>query len=168
MTMIQKYIALFFKGMAMGAADIVPGVSGGTVAFITGIYERLLNALKSFDLELVKMIFAKDVKNAWKKIDGGFLLPLFAGIFVSLFSLAKAINWCLHAYPQLLWSFFFGLIIASIVYIFRKIDTWKVSTVLSLLLGAIIALFITRISPTEIEPNYLTICLLYTSDAADD
>jgi len=141
----------------MGAADIVPGVSGGTVAFITGIYGRLLNALKSFDLTLIKMIFAGNIKEAWKKIDGAFLFVLFAGIFVSLFSLAKIIDWSLHTYPQLLWSFFFGLIIASIIYIFRKIEGWNFATLFSMLLGITIAAIITSLSPTEIEANYMTV-----------
>ncbi|MFK7900268.1 MAG: DUF368 domain-containing protein [Cyclobacteriaceae bacterium] len=155
--MFQRYFFVFLKGLAMGAADVVPGVSGGTVAFITGIYERLLNALKSFNLSLLKLIFKGKIKEAWRHIDGIFLLSLFIGILLSVVSLAKVIGWCLHDYPQLLWSFFFGLIIASIIYIIRQIDHWNVSQGVTLVIGIGIALLITSLSPSEIEANYLTI-----------
>lgn len=146
------YVFFFLRGMAMGAADVVPGVSGGTIAFITGIYERLLNAIKSVNPTALKLLFKEGVPAAWKYVDGSFLAALFAGIVVSLVSLSKILKWCLDVYPQLLFAFFFGLIVASSIYIIRQVKTWKLTTVLGLLIGAAIAYTITILAPTE-APN---------------
>lgn len=143
----------------MGAADVVPGVSGGTIAFISGIYERLLNAIKSINLEALKVLRTKGFKGFWEHIDGTFLSVLFAGILGSIFSLASILSWALASYPQLLWSFFMGLVIASAVYIGRKLEFKDYKNLIALFIGIAVAYSITLLSPTEIPKNYLTVFL---------
>ena len=109
----MKPAGIFLRGLAMGAADIVPGVSGGTVAFITGIYPRLLHSLRSFDLAALKLVLAGDIGGAWRHVDGSFLAWLLAGIATSILTLARLFGWLLEHYPEPLWGFFFGLILAS-------------------------------------------------------
>ena len=117
----KSYLLIFLKGLAMGAADVVPGVSGGTIAFITGIYKRLLNAINSIDIELFKSLIKLGIRPLWTKIDGNFLLLLFSGILVSILSLSKLVLWGLKNYNDIVWSFFFGLILASIPLIFSQL-----------------------------------------------
>ena len=148
---MNQYISVFLKGMAMGVAEVIPGVSGGTVAFITGIYERLLNAIKSFSPSLFGVLKEEGIKGVWEKIDGTFLVALFAGMLVSLVSLAHLITSLMEDYPVLLWSFFFGLIIASAVFIGRQLSQWNISNIIALVIGAVIAYFITIVSPAS--PN---------------
>lgn len=155
----KTYLLTFFKGMAMGAADVVPGVSGGTIAFITGIYARLLGAIKSVNVTALRLLFQKGFKAAWEHVDGSFLLSLFIGIIVSLFSLAKGIEWCYTNYPQLLWSFFFGLIIASSIYIIRQVDQWNLPAVLGLVIGGVVAYMITVLAPGEAPNEYWMVFL---------
>lgn len=133
---------VFARGLAMGAADIVPGVSGGTIAFISGIYPRLLHALRSFDLRAVRLLLAGDVAGAWRHVDGGFLLALALGIATSLVSLARLISWLLVHQREPLWSFFFGLILASALILVRQVGEWKGRQYLALLLGVAIALWV--------------------------
>lgn len=133
----------------MGAADVVPGVSGGTIAFITGIYEELLRSIKSIDLEAIKLLFKEGPKAFWEKINGTFLLVLFTGIIASVISLAKAISYLLEAHPVLIWSFFFGLIIASAIYIGKGIPKWNIVSVFSMLAAAAFAFYITMATPTQ-------------------
>ncbi|MEM7102077.1 MAG: DUF368 domain-containing protein [Bacteroidota bacterium] len=154
---MKSHILTFCKGLAMGAADVVPGVSGGTIAFITGIYERLLNAFKSITPKVFGIISKEGIGAAWKHIDGTFLVALFAGIFVSILSLAKALEWTIEHYPQLLWAFFFGLIVASAIYIGRQVAKWDKAAIIALLAGVIIAYAITQLSPAEANPTYLVI-----------
>ena len=108
------YLIITFKGIAMGAADVVPGVSGGTIAFISGIYEELITSINNINLGLLKTLQKEGFKSFWRQLNGNFLLALFLGIFISLFSLAKFLSWLLENEPILLWSFFFGLVTASI------------------------------------------------------
>lgn len=155
--MSQKYsprdwFILFLKGAGMGAADVVPGVSGGTIAFVTGIYERLLNAIKSVDLKSVNILFKQGVKPFWQHIDGTFLVVLFSGLLLSIASLAKAITYLLEHHPLLVWSFFFGLIIASVIHIGKEITQWNAANIISLIAGSAIAFVITSIAPSSIEP----------------
>lgn len=125
---MKKKILLFLKGVAMGASDVVPGVSGGTIAFITGIYERLIHAIQSFNLKSLKLLFKGEFKAVWENIDGTFLVVLIAGILTSILSLAKLITHLLEAQPTYIWSFFFGLIIASTLFIARGVKwNWKSS-----------------------------------------
>jgi putative membrane protein len=154
-----EYVFFFLRGLAMGAADVVPGVSGGTIAFITGIYERLLNAIKSVNPTALRILFKEGIPAAWKYVDGSFLASLFAGIVVSLVSLSNILKWCLDSYPQLLYAFFFGLIIASSIYIIRQVKNWNPATIASLVIGAAIAYTITVITPTEAPNNYWMVFL---------
>ena len=141
------YLIISLKGMAMGAADVVPGVSGGTIAFISGIYEELLTSISSVNFKTLKLLKTNGVKAAWKAVNGNFLLALFIGIFISIISLAKLISWLLENKPIMVWAFFFGLVLASILYIGKQITKWNGLTVVSLILGASIAFFITTLQP---------------------
>lgn len=125
----------FLKGMAMGAADVVPGVSGGTIAFITGIYSRLIASLRSFNVELVRLVLRLDIKQALRHVDAPFLVPLGCGIALSFLSLAKLVQYLLHHHGVHTWAFFFGLIIASIVVVGGRVGRWRPSTWLGLAAG---------------------------------
>jgi putative membrane protein len=142
---------VFVKGALMGAADIVPGVSGGTIAFITGIYERLLSALNSILPALFQLVKTRSPKGFWLAIDGAFLLTLFVGIITSAVSLAKVITFLLVAYPVPLWASFFGLIAASVYVVGRDIQVWNVRIVLLMLAGALAAWGLTSMSPASVE-----------------
>ena len=132
---LKEYIVVGLKGMAMGAADVVPGVSGGTIAFISGIYEELLTAISNVNFKLLKTLKSAGIKAAWKQVNGSFLFALFIGIFISILSLAKTIKWLLENEPVLLWSFFFGLVLASIMYIGKQVETWNVQIIILFILG---------------------------------
>lgn len=138
----------------MGSADVVPGVSGGTIAFITGIYEELIDSIKSIDLGALKVLRKQGLAAAWKHINGWFLVAVFGGIIISVFSLAKGLKYLLEHEPVLLWSFFLGLILASAIFVGRQIKQWNVISILFLLVGTGIALFI-ALSSTFTTPNEL-------------
>lgn len=150
---------VLIKGMLMGAADIVPGVSGGTIAFITGIYERLLHALKSFLPQLLALFRHKQFQAFLKESDFVFLLTLFAGILTSVISLAKGITFLMVNYPVPLWSGFFGLIIGSVFIVAKDIKAWTMPVLLSLLVGALMAWSITQLTPAAMEKTTITIFL---------
>jgi putative membrane protein len=137
------------KGMAMGAADVVPGVSGGTIAFISGIYEELISSINQIVPAVVRTLPKQGVPAAWRQLNGNFLLSLFLGIALSVITLAKLISWLLVNEPVLLWSFFFGLVVASVIFVARAITNWRPATVLMLLVGAAVAYFITQLPPVE-------------------
>jgi putative membrane protein len=139
---IGARVQLFLKGMAMGAADVVPGVSGGTIAFISGIYEELLASIKSVGPETLVVLRKEGFKAAWKQINGDFLATLFAGIVCSVLLLVRPITWALEHQPVLIWSFFFGLIAASVWLCGKLLRKWSVGPVIGLLLGAAIAVAI--------------------------
>lgn len=143
----------------MGAADVVPGVSGGTIAFITGIYEELIDSIKSINLNALKLFFTGKFAAFWTAINGTFLISVFLGIGISIFSLAKGLEYLLNHFPILVWAFFFGLIIASAIYVARTIKKWNLGTVLSGIIGIAIAYLITVISPAEANTNYWFIFL---------
>jgi len=145
---------LFLKGMGMGGADVVPGVSGGTIAFITGIYAELLNSIKSFDKNAIQFLFGGKITEFWKHINGNFLATLFAGILISILSLVKLLHFLLNHYPVQLWSFFFGLIIISALVVSREIIHWRVPGIISGFAGIIIAFFITSATPAVTPDNY--------------
>ena len=140
------YFILVFKGMAMGAADVVPGVSGGTIAFISGIYEELIATLNSINLNSLKTLKLQGVSATWKKINGNFLLALFGGILLSILSLSKLVAWLLHEEPVLLWAFFFGLVLASIIFVLKKINQWNSAVFLGLILGGVFAYQLTQLT----------------------
>jgi putative membrane protein len=153
---LKEYLVIGFKGMAMGAADVVPGVSGGTIAFISGIYEELLASISNVNFKLLKTLKTAGIKAAWKQVNGSFLLALFIGVFVSILSLAKTIKWLLENEPVLLWSFFFGLVLASIMYIGKQIETWNVQIIILFVLGISFGYAVTVVPPTNVgEINYL-------------
>lgn len=129
----------------MGAADVVPGVSGGTIAFISGIYEELITSLNNINLSLLSTLKKEGFSKAWTQLNGNFLLALFMGIGISVLSLAKALEWLLEHQPILLWSFFFGLVLASILFVGKQIKKWSIATIISLIIGAFVAYYITTI-----------------------
>jgi putative membrane protein len=138
---------IFLKGMAMGAADVVPGVSGGTIAFITGIYQELISTIHQLDLGILKVWRQSGWKAAWKSYNLGFLLLLFGGVLLSILSLARLISWLLKAHPILVWSFFFGLVVASMIYVGRDVTKWSFRLVLAIVLGTLVAYLITVSEP---------------------
>ena len=146
-----EYIVISLKGMAMGAADVVPGVSGGTIAFISGIYEELLTSISSVNFSTLKLLKTDGIKAAWKAVNGNFLISLLIGVFISVLSLAKIISWLLEHKPILVWSFFFGLVLASILFIGKQITRWNFLTIFLLLVGAIVAYYITTLEPLVSE-----------------
>ena len=154
------YLIISLKGMAMGAADVVPGVSGGTIAFISGIYEELIESLNNINSSIFKELRSKGIKYTWKKLNGPFLLALMSGVLISIFSLAKGVEWLLEHHPILLWAFFFGLVAASIVYISKQIKTtlWDIAGLkvfLAITIGGSIAYFITILNPIESSDSNL-------------
>ena len=156
---IRESITLFLKGVAMGGADVVPGVSGGTIAFITGIYEELLDSIQALDLQSLGLLKTLKFKEFWKHINGNFLITLFAGIFISLFSLVRLISYLMVHEPIALWSFFFGLILASAILVFRQIRKCNVGVVLATIAGTVIAFYITTFAPAETDNNLIYIFL---------
>jgi len=154
------YLVVTFKGIAMGAADVVPGVSGGTIAFISGIYEELIESIDNVNFGFFKVWKKEGLRSAWTSINGPFLLALFSGIAISIFSLAKLIKWLLHNEPILLWSFFFGLVLASILYIAKQIKNWNVKIIIAILITSVLSYFITLAEPfaSPDSPFYLLFC----------
>lgn len=135
----RHHLLIFCKGMAMGAADVVPGVSGGTIAFISGIYDELVDSLKGIKPELLRVLVRQGPASFWKAVNGNFLVALFSGVLFSIFSLAKMVSYLLEQHPVFIWSFFFGLILASIVYVIRQQPHWAWTQILGLIAGAVTA-----------------------------
>ncbi|SDF10199.1 putative membrane protein [Cellulophaga baltica] len=133
----------------MGAADVVPGVSGGTIAFISGIYEELIDSINNVDISLFKTLKTLGIKSFWKQLNGNFLVALFLGIGISVLSLAKGISWLLLNQPVLLWSFFFGLVVASILFVGKSVEKWNLATIVMLVIGTGMAYYITTLPPAE-------------------
>ena len=156
---IKNYILVFLKGMAMGLADIVPGISGGTVAFITGIYEDLISSISSFDFSLFNYLKKNGAKAVWKKINGNFLLSVSLGIFSSLIIFSNLIYWMIKTNPILVYSFFFGLVLSSIFYIFKKIKISRLSSLIIFFFGAIAAYQITQLQFLSTSNNMILIFL---------
>ncbi len=144
---------VFLRGVAMGAADIVPGVSGGTIAFITGIYFRLLEAINAVPSAFVRKLCRGQFALFWQSVDGSFLLCLLSGILASVLTLASAISFALEHYPVLLWSFFFGLILASVWHVGRQVKHYRLWLLAPLLVGTAIAWWITTLSASTITPS---------------
>lgn len=151
---LKDYAFLILKGMGMGAADVVPGVSGGTIAFIVGIYDELINSIKSINGKSLKLFFTGKFAAFWKMINGSFLFSILLGIGISVFSLAKIITWLLVEHPILVWSFFFGLVLASTWFVAKDIKGWNWKTILGFVVGVVVAFYITVATPAE-TPSYL-------------
>lgn len=143
----------------MGAADVVPGVSGGTIAFITGIYDTLLESIRRVNPSLIGLWRREGFKAAFAHINGTFLILLLTGILTSIFTLARVITWMLHTHPIPLWSFFFGLIIISVIHMFKQVSQWSFSRLVAVALGALFAFGITVLHPLNLEPTSLNILL---------
>ena len=156
---IKDYAVLTLKGMAMGAADVVPGVSGGTIAFIAGIYDELINSIKSINMHSLKLLFTGKIAAFWKAVNGNFLFALLLGIAIRVFSLAKLITYLLLNEPVLVWSFFFGLVLASTWFVTKDIKGWNWKTVAGFVGGAVIAYYITVATPAETSTNLMFIFL---------
>lgn len=156
---LKEYGLLLLKGMGMGAADVVPGVSGGTIAFIVGIYEELIDSIKSINAASLKMLFTGKIAAFWKAINANFLFSIVGGIAISIFSLAKLITWLLTDHPVLVWSFFFGLVLASTWFVSKDIKKWDWKTILSFIIGAVVAFYITVATPAETPSNLFFIFL---------
>ena len=157
---LKVYFSLVAKGFAMGAANVIPGVSGGTIALITGIFERLINAIKSFDLKAIKLLFSGKIKEFVKYIDLYFLIAVLSGAVASVVSLAKLLKFLFQNYPVFIWAFFFGLILASVYYVGKTIKKWNVSVIITFIIGTAFALVITFLNPATQNDSflYLIIC----------
>jgi putative membrane protein len=158
-----SYLGIVARGLGMGAADVVPGVSGGTIAFVTGIYEELINSLANINFAALKLLFKSGFKVFWSHINGDFFVALFLGIAISVFSLAKIVTYLLANHPIILWSFFFGLVLASAVVIIKTVPKWDFSNVIALIFGvgvaAIISLAQTTADGTSLPYIFISGCI---------
>lgn len=159
MRSIKDYLIIALKGIGMGAADVVPGVSGGTIAFISGIYEELINSIKSINLVSAKLLLSGKFREFWSEINGNFLLSLVTGIFISILSFARIIKFLLDTYPVMVWSFFFGLIVASAIFVGRYVKKWNFGVASFTLAGIAIAYIITILTPAEANTTWWFIFL---------
>ena len=149
-TNYSTFFQIALKGLAMGIAEVIPGVSGGTIAFITGIYEKLLHSIKTIlGPGIFKAYRSGGVKEAWRQIDGTFLLSLVIGMVIGIVIGVFGVSHLLLHYPQLVWSFFFGLILASAVLLFKQVGKWNIRTIAALIITTIVALLYTLASPSE-------------------
>ncbi|MBV7314503.1 DUF368 domain-containing protein [Shewanella sp. NIFS-20-20] len=155
----MKYLLTYFKGLAMGAADVVPGVSGGTIAFITGILDTLLNSIRRINPSLWQVVRHQGFKAAFLHINGPFLLSLFAGILTSILTLAKLISYLLAFHPIPVWSFFFGLILISVVHMLKQVSGFTWGRLVLFALGVAVAYFITMLSPITLDATPMNILL---------
>ena len=157
---MKNHFILFLKGIAMGVANVIPGVSGGTIALITAIYEDLINSLKSIDIHALKLIMKFKFKEFIEYTNFYFLLAIFGGSIVSVFSIASLFKYLFEYYPIFIWAFFFGLILASIYFVGKRITKWSLLNIVILIFGASLAFSVSFISPTSQNENlfYVFIC----------
>jgi len=155
----KKYIILALKGVGMGAANVIPGVSGGTVALITGIFEELIDSIKSFDLKAFKILFKGNFKEFAIHVNLGFLVSVFIGVAISIISLAKALDFLLTGYPIFILAYFFGLILASVYFVGKTVKKWNISVVISFLIGTSIALSLTLLNQATENDSFLYLVL---------
>ncbi len=150
-----RTLLLFFKGLAMGAANVIPGVSGGTIAFVTGIYEEFIESLKSFDLAALRLASRLRIRELSRHLNLPFLIPLFLGVAASLFSLGKLLDWLFNSYPVLVWSFFFGLIFASVYYVSKNVRQRSPATIIAFTAGVVAALALAFLKPASENDAFL-------------
>ena len=157
---MKKHLFLFLKGITMGVANVIPGVSGGTIALITEIYEELINSLKSFDLKALKLLLKGQFKEFTVHTNLYFLISVFGGSVFSMFSVAKLFEFLFEFYPEELWSFFFGLILASVYYVGIRVKKWKIRSYVFIIIGTAIAVSLALLSPSSESTNlvYIFIC----------
>lgn len=141
----SDYLFISLKGVAMGAADAVPGVSGGTIAFISGIYEELITTISGINLSLLSTLRKHGVAAFWNQLNGSFLVALLTGIVISFVTFMRLAKYLIEHHPVLIWSFFFGLIVASIFFVGKQIKTWNLGTIVSLILGTLAAFYVTTL-----------------------
>lgn len=151
----SDYLKVTVKGMAMGAADVVPGVSGGTIAFISGIYEELISTISGVNVALFTTWKEQGFSAMWKQFNGNFIIALFTGILISIFTVMRLANYLLENHPILIWSFFFGLVVASIWFVAKQIPKWNFKIVLALILGAAVAFYIVSLPPLSPNNSYI-------------
>lgn len=149
---LLDYAVISLKGIAMGAADAVPGVSGGTIAFISGIYEELIKTISGVNLSLFKTLKKEGFSAFWTQLNGNFIVALLSGIIISYVSFMRLAKYLIENHPILIWSFFFGLIVASIFFVGKQINKWNAGVVVSIILGALAAYYITTL-PTMADNN---------------
>lgn len=156
----MSFVVLFLKGLAMGAANVIPGVSGGTIAFVTGIYDRLITAISMCNLKALRMLFTGQFRTFSARIDLVFLIVIGLGIAASVFTLAKLLTYLFEHYPVLLWAFFFGLILASAVLVAKGVRKWGAVNVTLLILGAALAAALAFVKPAAENDStlYLFLC----------
>lgn len=155
----MQYIILALKGMAMGAANVIPGVSGGTMALITGIFERLINAIKSFNLKAIKLLFKFKIKEFAAHTDLYFLIAIFSGIAVAIITLAKLFDFLFNNYPVYIWAYFFGLVLASVYFVGKTVTKWSAASVISFIIGTSIAILISIMNPASQNDGFIYLML---------
>jgi putative membrane protein len=149
---LRNFIILAIKGFLMGAANVIPGVSGGTMALILGIYEELINAIRSINLKFLRLITILNIKEALSSVPWPFLVPVGLGVLLATFSLAEVLSWLLDRYPVIVWSFFFGLIVSSAITVGRVIKQWRIPTIVAIAVGTIAAYGLFGVIPVS-TPN---------------
>ncbi|MCH4824320.1 DUF368 domain-containing protein [Gramella lutea] len=160
----SDYLKVTFKGMAMGAADVVPGVSGGTIAFISGIYEELISTISGVNPSLLSTWKNDGFSAMWKELNGNFIVALFTGILISIFTVMRLANYLLENHPVLIWAFFFGLVVASIWFVAKQIPKWNFKIILALIIGAGVAYYIVSLPP--LSPNSSSLFLFFAGAIA--
>lgn len=157
---MKEHFGFFIKGIGIGVANIIPGVSGGTIALIVGIYERLIDAIKSFGIDAARLLLKGQWKAFAEKTDLYFLIALFAGVGVAIISLARIFDFLFSHYPVYIWAFFFGLILTSVYYVGRTVEKWNLSIYIIFVVGAVVAIILTFLTPASENSEffYLILC----------
>lgn len=155
----MNYVFLILKGVAMGAANVIPGVSGGTMALITGIFERLINAIKSFNLKALKLLASFNIKAFAAQTDLYFLIAVFGGIFLAIVSLAKLFDFLFENYPVYIWSYFFGLVLASVYFVGKTVSKWTPAVILTFVIGVAAAVVISVLNPASENSGFIYLML---------
>lgn len=155
----KDYLVITIKGLAMGAADVVPGVSGGTIAFISGIYEELISTISGINFSLLKILRKEGFLSFWKAMNGNFITALFLGVLISIFTVMNLAHYLLEHYPILIWAFFFGLVVASILFVGKQIRKWRLVTIIAILFAAGSAYYLTTLPPLSTNSSYLFLFL---------
>ena len=157
---MKNYLILFLKGMGMGVANVIPGVSGGTIALITEIYEELINSLKSFDKKALKLLFSFKIEELIQHTNFYFLAAVFSGSITSIFTIASLFKYLFTNYPVLIWAFFFGLILASVIFVGKRVENWNIQSTMALIIGTTIAVSLSLMTPATENSNlfFVFIC----------
>ncbi|MFO7828333.1 MAG: DUF368 domain-containing protein [Bacteroidales bacterium] len=157
---ILNHILYLSKGFAMGAANVIPGVSGGTIALITGIFERIINAIKSFNGTAIRLLFKGKIKELIRHTDFYFLVSVFMGMIASVITLARLLEFLFSSYPVYIWAFFFGLILASVYFVGRTIHKWNITIIIVFIVATAVAFSVTFLNPATENDSffYLVIC----------